>query len=133
MTSKKLTAKMEAFVAVYDGNGTEAARKAGYKGSDNTLAQNARDLLSNPQIAEAIRARQDKRISRLILTREQRQEFWSTVTMDPEAHLSDRLRASELLGKSEADFTAKVEVSGKLTLEQLVASAGSSVEGADEE
>lgn len=43
-----------------------------------------------------------------IANRQQRQEFWSSVMNDAEVDLSVRLRASELLGKSEADFTEKV-------------------------
>jgi phage terminase small subunit len=117
----KLTAKQEAFVAAYSGNGTAAARAAGYKGTDAVLAQVASENLRKPEVVAAIKGRQEKAIRPLILSREQRQEFWSSIVMDQEAFLSDRLRASELLGKSEADFTAKVEHSGKVTLEDLLA------------
>jgi phage terminase small subunit len=57
---RKLTAKKEAWTENYLANGfngTEAARAAGYKGSDNTLAQVARENLRNPQIASRVRAR----------------------------------------------------------------------------
>ena len=47
-----------------------------------------------------------------IATRVQRQQFWTEVMKNPEASLADRLRASELLGKSEADFVAKVQHEG---------------------
>jgi hypothetical protein len=39
------------------------------------------------------------------MTRQQRQQFWSKVAGDESQEMKDRLRASELLGKSEADFT----------------------------
>lgn len=115
------TEKQQRFIDAYAGNGTEAARLAGYAGDDNALAVRAAELLRNSKIAEAIGARQKKASRRLIASREERQEFWSKVMLDDLAHMQDRLRASELLAKSEADFVQKVEHSGKVTLEDLVA------------
>ncbi len=43
-----------------------------------------------------------------IKTRMQRQDFWSTMMDDLGAQRCDRLRASELLGRSEADFTDNI-------------------------
>lgn len=109
----KLTLKQSKFIEAFSGNGTEAARLAGYKGSDNTLAQAARDNLRNPQIADAIKKRENKIVSKLIATRAQRQEFWTEVLNSKFHKMQDRLRASELLGKSEADFTDKLQHTGK--------------------
>lgn len=120
MAERKLTAKQQRFVDVYDGNGTAAARAAGYSGDDNALAQAARALLRNTQIAAAIRERQNAQMRPHIATREERQAFWSQVLRDGEQSMSDRLRAAELLGKSEADFVQRVDHSGTVTLEQLV-------------
>ncbi len=39
-----------------------------------------------------------------ILSRAERQAFWSEVAASPDVSMADKLRASELLGKSEADF-----------------------------
>src|SRR5688572_16971525 len=39
--NNELTAKQSRFAELYDGNGTAAARKAGYTGSDNVLAKSA--------------------------------------------------------------------------------------------
>ena len=39
-----------------------------------------------------------------VKSRKQRQEFWTDMMDDEDASRMDRLRASELLGKSEADF-----------------------------
>lgn len=116
---KKLTAKQLKFAQVYDGNGTEAARLAGYKGSENTLAQNAIDLLRNPHITQIIAKRNDKIAKPLIMNRQQRQQLWSRIANTKSYKTSDRLRATELLGKSEADFIAKHEVdisSGKIDI-----------------
>jgi phage terminase small subunit len=120
VSEKKLTAKQAKFVAVYAGNGTEAARLAGYKGNPNTLHQVAIENLQKPAVLQALKGRQEAEVRPLIATRQDRQRFWTEVLMSPETEMRDRLKASELLGKSEADFTDKVEHSGALTLEQLV-------------
>lgn len=117
---RELTPKQRKFVEIFDGNGTAAARGAGYKGSDDTLAQVAAENLRKPQIAAAIRARETSAIRPAVANREARQTFWTKVMHDTSEDTAVRLRASELLGKSEADFTDKLEVSGRLTLEQLV-------------
>jgi phage terminase small subunit len=55
---KPLTAKQRAFVAAYVGeamgNATQAARLAGYKGSDKTLCEIGRENLEKPGIASAL-------------------------------------------------------------------------------
>jgi phage terminase small subunit len=45
-----------------------------------------------------------------IATRKERQIFWTQMMMDEEEKASDRLKASELLGRSEVDFVEKKEV-----------------------
>jgi phage terminase small subunit len=107
----KLTIKQRKFVEAYSGNGTEAARIAGYTGDDNTLGVTAHELLRNPKIAQLIKEREDKAVRKLIATREERQIFWTEVFRKEQVEMRDRLRASELLGKSEADFKDKVELS----------------------
>ena len=44
----------------------------------------------------------------MIASREERQTFWTAILRDPETELRDRLRASELLGRSEGDFLERV-------------------------
>jgi phage terminase small subunit len=109
MADKKLTPKQKKFIAAYDGNATQAAIAAGY--SKNTARSIANENLTKPHIAEAVAKRQEKEERSLIATRAERQKFWTEIMMAAEAELRDRLRASELLGKSEADFTEKVQVS----------------------
>jgi hypothetical protein len=46
-----------------------------------------------------------------VATREERQAFWTSVMRGEEgAEMSERLKASELLGKSQLDFKERVEV-----------------------
>lgn len=131
--SVALTRKQQAFVDAYTGNGTAAARAAGYRGTDNALGVQAHELLRSPKILEALKNRgQDLPASTraavtqavTIATRAERQAFWTQTMLDVEADLGHRLRAAELLGKSEADFTEKLLVDAKLTLEDLLKKAG---------
>ena len=115
-----LSSKQQKFVDAFAGNASEAARLAGYTGSDATIGQTAYRLLKLDEVKAAIKAREKKEARAAILTRQQRQELWTKVALDKAQKMSDRLRASELLGKSEADFTEKLEVRGELTLRDLV-------------
>ncbi|OON89717.1 terminase small subunit [Pyramidobacter sp. C12-8] len=107
---KKLTAKQRRFVDAYDGNATAAALAAGY--SARTAQRIGSENLFKPLIAAAIRARETKRRGSLIATREERQSFWTATMRDERVEMKDRLKASELLGKSEADFIDTVRASG---------------------
>jgi len=99
-----LTPKQKRFVACYRGNGVAAAREAGYRGKNGTLAVTAHDLLQMSKIQEIIKAREDVRNDNLIAKREDRQRFWTSVMLDVSQPMMARLRASELLGRSEGDF-----------------------------
>lgn len=114
----KLTEKQRRWVEAYQGaaagNATEAARLAGYKGNDKTLGQVGAENLKKPVILEALeeRAKNDP----LVADRERLQQFWTSVMLghqDPGAELKDRLKASELLAKSQGLFVHRVEHSGK--------------------
>lgn len=121
--SKPLTVKQQRFVEAYDGNGTAAARAAGYRGSDAVLGTVAYENLKKPEIKAAIEARAQPATERRLLKRTARQDFWAEVAENEKETTANRLRASELLGKSEADFTEKVQHSAAANLEQLLAAA----------
>lgn len=108
----ELTGKQAKFVDVYDGNGTDAARLAGYSGNDDVLAVTAHRLLRNTKVRAAIEARLETSMGPLIANREERQQLWTEIMSDPRFEARDRLKASELLGKSQADFTERHEHSG---------------------
>ena len=102
--AKKETAKQQRFIDCYAGDIKEAAEKAeisyGY----------ARNLMTKSDILEAIRNRQETEVRPMtIADRQERQTFWTQTMNDDEQSMSNRLRASELLGKSEADFTDKIK------------------------
>ena len=101
-----LTTKQKRFIECFDGNATEAMIAAGY--SAKSAASNVDKILKNTEIQAAIQNREKERNSAAIATREVRQRFWTSVLRDPEEPMRDRLKASELLGRSEADFVEKV-------------------------
>ena len=107
-----LTTKMRAFVEAYCGNATEAALEAGY--SPKTAYSQGQRLLKNVEVKAAIAARQAPASSARIATREERQSFWTHVMRDPDEDMRNRLKAAELLGRSECDFVEKVELNGTL-------------------
>lgn len=118
-----LSPKQQKFCEFYaaSGNATEAAKLAGY--SAKTAQVIGAENLLKPIIQEHLKtltqAAEDKRIA----TASERQQFWTNVMRgeiddgDVPAKLSDRLKASELLGKAQADFTERKEVSGNLIVE----------------
>ena len=111
-----MTPKQRRFVELYNGNATEAAIAAGY--SRKTARSIGQRILTNVDISEAIKAREDKKLRSFIASREERQRLWTEIMNDPEMKTSDRLRASELLGRSEGDFIERqaVELSGSVNV-----------------
>ena len=113
MAKKGLTVKQQRFVDCWDGDIKEAAKKGklGYA--------YCRQLMMRDEIKSLIRGRERTKANIRIATREDRQAFW-TKTMEGKLskRLShgDKLRASELLGKSEMDFTEKHIVEGTIEL-----------------
>ena len=115
----KLTPKQRLFVQYYCGNATDAARKAGYKGNEGTIRSVAAENLAKPNIQAAIQARQEIESRPTIMSRQELQDFWSEVTKSAESDMKDRLKASELLGKSEAMFTDNLRVDATVALKKL--------------
>ena len=118
-SARGLTRKQRRFIDAYmgeaKGNGTMAATLAGYAGSYQTLSSVACGLLKNPNIQRAMA--QVAEDDPLIATRCDRQRFWTQVMGDGEAEMKDRLKASELLGKTQADFVERREVVGSAAVE----------------
>ena len=111
MQTKELTAKQKRFIELYDGNAAAAARAAGY--SEKSARIIAKQLMDDPRIAAGIRAREDKRNARDIAGMNERKRFWTAAMRDGSLDMKARLRASELLGKSEGDFWNGTSGNGK--------------------
>ena len=101
-----MTDKQAQFCAEYtkDFNATQAAIRAGY--SEKTAYSIGQRLLKNVEIQQAMNEHRDRGIA----DRETRQKFWSDTMQDDNEDMKNRLRASELLGKSECDFIERAEV-----------------------
>ncbi len=102
-----LTVKQRRFVEAYDGNATAAAIVAGY--SQKTARSMGQQLLTKLDIQKAIQAREARRIEETIAGRVERQEFWTKVMRDNDEAIAARLKAAELLGRSEGDFIERRE------------------------
>jgi phage terminase small subunit len=107
-----LTERQRKFCEAYSSNGGNAfaaAREAGYKHP----APSSAETLKSPKIIQALEKLRESRTSSAIMTREERQEFWSQIARDKAQATRDRLKAAELLGKSQADFIDRKEITGK--------------------
>jgi len=127
----KLTHKQQAFVDAYcgasKGNATDAARRAGYKGSDRALQVMGAQNISKPIIAAALATRAAQVASSRIMTIEQMQEMLTDIAaqaaLNGDAQIA--INAVKELGKmrgayierkevtvsAQIDTTAKVDVS----------------------
>jgi phage terminase small subunit len=106
-----LTTKQRLFVEAYlaNPNATEAARRAGYAGSDNVLAVTGNQLLRNPKIQELV----EERVTEAGLTADEiLNELAEIATGDYTLYRGDKVKSLELLGKYRKLFTDKSEVSG---------------------
>jgi len=106
-----LTEKQRRFCEYYSSNGgnqTRAASEAGYANPEPRAAE----LVRNSKIIAALEKMRSSKTKKHIATREERQNFWTEVLLSGEVEMKDRLKASELLGKSQADFVDRKEISG---------------------
>lgn len=102
------TPLQQKFIDLWDGDIKATAEKAGMNYGYARLLLTKNNKKSN-LIKKAIKAREQTEIRpKNIMSRQDRQSFWSKVSKNEEEKMTDRLRASELLGKSEADFTDKL-------------------------
>lgn len=107
-----LSGKQRRFCEVYSANGgnaSAAAREAGYKNPEPEGARSIR----NDKVRKALDFLRKETTSSAIATREERQSFWSSTLRDQEEDMKHRLKASDLLGRSQADFIERHEVTGK--------------------
>lgn len=83
MTERPLTPRQQAFVAAYvgeaKGNATQAARLAGYSGSDATLAEQGRRTLGNAGVQHALDVFRMATSTERIMTAQQAAERLSAI------------------------------------------------------
>jgi len=121
MTHKRgLTQKNKMFADAYAGDSNEAADIAGI-GRDHgrRLVQSVTSASITPSaiaVQERIKTREDTEVRPGVANRQRRQRFWTESMDDGALSMADRLRASELLGKSEADFVDVIKGADSMLL-----------------
>ena len=106
---KPLNYRQTLFVDYYttdpdtQGNCEASMLKAGYK-AGYARKWAGKYIRAIRGIKEAIDEKTQEFREKSIANRTQRQAFWTREMNNPDNKLTDRLRASELLGKSQADF-----------------------------
>lgn len=85
-------------------NKAETLRIVGYAPSTCVSGRNRAKIYENVRVKAAIASIDIANKAEHIADRAERQRFWTIAYQDESKTMSDRLRASELLGRSEADF-----------------------------
>lgn len=113
MGDSKLTTKQRLFVEAYlaNPNATEAARKAGYKGTDNALGVIGHKMLTNAKIRDLV----ETRVKGAIITTDEVLNGVKRIALHGQRE-ADKLKAYELLGKYLVLWTDKQENSGTQTV-----------------
>ena len=134
------TVKQQKFVNAYEGNATEAARLAGYKGTDGYLRLAGYRLITNDNILALIEKRQEAEKSAKVADRTERAEILSSILRNNKAYEvegltlgvdvaeeletgktkfvkisavdRDRIKAADTLNKMDALYVQKQEHSG---------------------
>lgn len=112
-----LTIKQRAFVHAYvgkaQGNGIQACKLAGYKGSDKTLKALAHKQINHPLISQAILKFALATQSEAVLTVTEAKEILSAIARDTDEEAKDRIAAIDKLLKSGGAYVFKHEVDHK--------------------
>lgn len=135
-----LSKKHRLFVEAYDGDTVNAMLAAGFVGVPAWLEQQGDKLLNDPLIIEAIkeRSRYQAKTFRIIADREERQALLTSWMRNEDPHeleerdangapipkgnlpMQNRIKALELLGKSEGDFVENINHTGNVTFSEMV-------------
>lgn len=107
-----MNARQERFCLEYaaSGNATQAATAAGY--SPKTARSQGQRLLTNADIKARIEELQRETRREKIADIDAIQTFWTDVLRDAHAKTADRLKASELLARSQGAFLRAFERDG---------------------
>jgi hypothetical protein len=110
-TDAKLTAKQQLFCEFYigeaNGNATEAARLAGYAGSDETLRAIGSQNLTKLNISDVCQ----ERVNEVALSANKVLSELSEIALDKSEATRDRITALQLLGKYHKLFSERLDLS----------------------
>lgn len=137
---QKLSKMHRLFVEAFCGCPMEAAQIAGFGGTLESLRATGNRLLSDPLVLEAIkeRSRYLNKMGNAIAVKDERQMFWTSIMNNKDPHhmvekdsngidipegnigMNMRLKASELLGKSEGDFVERLDITGTVSISDVI-------------
>lgn len=137
-----LNERKRLFIAAYNGDLVTSMRTAGYSGPDKRLVAEGEKMLSDPAVAKGIKERSKiyAKTQRAIADREERQELLTSWMRNEDPHtkeerdeygnvkphiiaMQNRIKALELLGKSEGDFIDKVDLNVSMNLSEIIMSS----------
>lgn len=109
-----LTVKQKAFCDYYlmSGNATQSAIKAGY--SEASAYSTAHFNLKKPAIIEYIQSYQNTTDDKRVADMNEVQAFWASTMRNEEFKIEDRLRASDLIARSNGAYLDRVENTGNV-------------------
>lgn len=113
---RRLTNAQEVFVQeLIKGSSQRQAYYKAYPNSrnwmDNSVDSKASQLFKNAKVQQRLNEFNDKVEKTTIYNAQQLREFWTKILLNEMSGLSNRLKASELLGKSQGMFVEKRETS----------------------
>jgi phage terminase small subunit len=114
-----LTEKQRKFCEAFAGNGGNAHQAALSAGYAKPTPEGVY-CLRKPKIQKALEHLRKSTTNSAIMTREERQMMWTEFAKDKSMTPTERMKASELLGKSQADFIDRTELSGSVSVTSVV-------------
>lgn len=130
----KLTVRQELFATEYarnNGNGMQATKYAGYKGTDKVLSITAARLLGNDRVKARIeqeKARITAAASCHLPTDEEIIAGIAAIANNTEAKDADRLKAWELLGRNKSLFNDKLTVQNNTDYANIISNSRKQLE-----
>lgn len=114
-----ITAKQKMFADGYikTGNAKQSYINAGYSARENAAEAAASRLLRNVKVRDYIRQRNKELDKNTIADMQEVKEFWTNLLRDKETDTKDRLKASELIAKTNGAFLDRIENSGIIKID----------------
>lgn len=110
---KKLNINQQKFVEEYAklGNETEAYRLA-YPSAkkEEVIRANASRLLTNANVREYLEELKQKTSSENIADMQEVKEFWTTIIRNPNERTDNRLKASDMIAKTNGAYLQKIDL-----------------------
>lgn len=145
------TEKIRSFINIFDGDVEASMRAAGFTGASAYLRTEGEKLLQDPNVLKAIKERSKYELSTMqaVANRTERQAFWTSIMRNEDPHakpeigtngvskipenisLQHRLKAAELLGKSEGDFVENINMNQNVTITDVIQQSYAFVETDD--